>query len=64
MNDFVRELKGRDANRVFVSILACSDVDSEIGISKRICFLCCFNAFLEGYLNKLDKDVPHLDVSR
>jgi hypothetical protein len=38
-------LKKRDSNRIFISILACSDNDNEI-----------------GYLNKLDKDVPHLDV--
>ncbi len=45
LDEFTRELKSRDANRIFVSILACSDNEQEI-----------------GYLNGLDKSVPHLDV--
>lgn len=45
MEEFVSVIKKRDANLIFVSILACSDNDAEI-----------------GYLNQLDKSVPHLDV--
>jgi hypothetical protein len=43
--DFTNTLKGKSHNKVFVSILACSDDDRDI-----------------GYLNKLDVDVPGLDV--
>jgi len=42
---FTNTLRNRDYNRVFVSILACSDNKNDI-----------------GYLNKLDKDIPKLDV--
>jgi hypothetical protein len=31
MDRFVHALKGRDVNRIYVSILACSNVESEIG---------------------------------
>ncbi len=36
MDLFVNTLKHRDVNRIFVSILACSDVDSEIGYLNKL----------------------------
>ena len=45
LEKFTKLLRERDPNRIKISILACSDRDSDI-----------------GYLNKLDKDIPALDV--
>jgi hypothetical protein len=36
MDRFVHVLKGRDVNRIFVSILACSNVESEIGYLNKL----------------------------
>jgi len=45
LSKFTRLLKNRDCNSVFVSILACSDREKDV-----------------GYLNKLDREIPNVDV--
>jgi hypothetical protein len=59
MDLFVKTLKGRDVNTIFVSILACSDDDSEIGYLNKLDATVPHLDVLDDYLSEKKEVAKH-----